>query len=824
MGNGTRSGSTLNFQITGNYAMGPTDYLRWQRAFAKASELLYNATEGQLRFGNIFVTDDNLGVNNAEYILDPSVLGRALATFGRFGDVGQAVQLPAYAQRQVLSIVHELGHHLWALDEEYARAIGAAIDETASLPAGHDNKVIPLESADLGIPDADFAGADALLNFGAGVETREIQSKVGAQITVTHAFSQNPQDDTNARVTIQWVSGVECTGDTATGACIMEFSRSNAGELEDDGSWTPAAQPVTEFCTAANHDPDGDTGQHERYAASCWETILADADFGDLSAAAPGAGDAAETTAPAGYSPPQWIVLEPNPRFALVLDRSGSMNHNGGARLAGAKIGASYWIENAAIESDRLTVVWYNTALDVPLALTDVSSLTETQVQDLLDDIDAQSATGGTGIRDALLTALGQLLSPGDAAAVQAALLLTDGAHNFPPFSSMLEAVPSYQDANTNVYTLGIGQGDEMDLAGLQSLADETGGQALTAGDGFDVAAIQNAMIEINQVIRGGLVTTEGEILPDTKSGDDNPLDDLNLQPPWPPEKRPTLRELLDKLGLKSWQALLAEPKIARGRVLAFPIEVEDEAESVTFTLSFEPEHRLWMYLLDPDGDPVDAGAPEIVAWRAGGPPYEIAKVARPKPGRWIVLALRPRSGMTTRAKAIAGIQHRELSVYARAARTTSACGDAVRIQAGARYLERLTGLRVHALLRGPGGTRHRIELQDPEALGDYEAVAALPPGMYRGVVELRSPGSTPVANYRHALLHASDPSNPKEAGDPIVKQPPWLRHVPISFFLGRLPDPKPAREEQAAIADARRREPRFPIASVDPERFRRGE
>src|SRR5680860_376886 len=256
MGNGTRTGNRLNFQISSNYSMNATDFLRWQRAFLKASELLYNSTEGQLSFGNVFVNNNNIGIQNAEFVLDPDITGRALGTFGKFGEPGQAIQLPAYAQRQVLSIIHELGHHLWALDEEYARSVTGPMDTMTTLPAEDRTTVIPLTISDLGVPDSEFAGASALLNFAGNVETRTISGKVGNRITVTTPFSENTQNNLWSGVVVQWTIGVECTGDRTTGACIMEFSRSSAGELEDDGTWTTATNPVTEFCTAHNHDPD----------------------------------------------------------------------------------------------------------------------------------------------------------------------------------------------------------------------------------------------------------------------------------------------------------------------------------------------------------------------------------------------------------------------------------------------------------------------------------------------------------------------------------------------------------------------------------------
>jgi len=93
MGNGRRDGDRLNFQATADFAMTPNDAFRWRCAFTKASELLFNATEGQLRFGRIFVTTDGLAIDDADYELT-DVGDRAFATFGDFGEPGRSLTLP----------------------------------------------------------------------------------------------------------------------------------------------------------------------------------------------------------------------------------------------------------------------------------------------------------------------------------------------------------------------------------------------------------------------------------------------------------------------------------------------------------------------------------------------------------------------------------------------------------------------------------------------------------------------------------------------------------------------------------------------------------
>ena len=120
MGNGYRDGQFLNFQVTADYDLTDDDRGRWERAFAKASEILWNATEGQLRFGTVLFADQNAGATNAELILNADTGGRALGTSGGWGRSGKAIFQPAYAQVQVMTLLHELGHHIWRLGEEYA--------------------------------------------------------------------------------------------------------------------------------------------------------------------------------------------------------------------------------------------------------------------------------------------------------------------------------------------------------------------------------------------------------------------------------------------------------------------------------------------------------------------------------------------------------------------------------------------------------------------------------------------------------------------------------------------------------------------------------
>ena len=155
-------------------------------------------------------------------------------------------------------------------------------------------------------------------------------------------------------------------------------------------------------------------------------------------------------------------MLDPDPRFAVVLDRSNSMAD--GNKLPDAKHGATYWVEFCAVAGDQLYVVWYNHNNDVLLPLTDVGTLTPAQRQQLGGDINAVTPNGATNIRDALLASLTEISTPPTRAATQVAVLLTDGMHNSPLFSSAQQAVPKLRENGVRVYALGVGDATEVDI------------------------------------------------------------------------------------------------------------------------------------------------------------------------------------------------------------------------------------------------------------------------------------------------------------------------------------------------------------------------
>jgi Mg-chelatase subunit ChlD len=83
-------------------------------------------------------------------------------------------------------------------------------------------------------------------------------------------------------------------------------------------------------------------------------------------------------------------------------------------------------------------------------------------------------------------------------------VLLTDGMHNSPHFSSAQQAVPKLRENGVRVYALGVGDATEVDIPTLDDIATGTGGRSYAVGTD-QPNEIEAALVEINAEVRGGL-------------------------------------------------------------------------------------------------------------------------------------------------------------------------------------------------------------------------------------------------------------------------------------------------------------------------------
>ena len=141
--------------------------------------------------------------------------------------------------------------------------------------------------------------------------------------------------------------GTGCVGGSTADACIMEGSAGQGDQLDADGNLIPPGGRIRRFCVASNHDPDHDTTQDRAHGRSCWQT-MGDAGF-DLVVP----DDLPVGADPDDSAPPSFTELVTVPRFAVVLDRSGSM---AGDKLDQAKIGAHFLLDTL-VNGDELALI-----------------------------------------------------------------------------------------------------------------------------------------------------------------------------------------------------------------------------------------------------------------------------------------------------------------------------------------------------------------------------------------------------------------------------------------------------------------------------------
>jgi len=777
MGTGRFKNGKFDLTAVANFLMTDADWNEWERCFTKVSEIFYNASEGQISIGNIFICDESIGLDTADLILYSS--GDPSFNSGTFGSPGGSVHLMPYVKRQVLSLLHEMGHHVWDLGDEYCGPyIYDTIDDTSPAP---DRKTIPIIDSGRAANELTNQHAQALLKFGGLYERRNITADTATSITVDSDYPDLPTNADYDWVLIQIPA--ECSNVANSNYCIMEKSRGAAGSFDAAGTWTDALHPVTEFCTSSNHDPDNDTDQESDHGKSCWETIIDRAEFSTLTVPDPASG-----VLPAGHVGPTLFELDKQPRFALVLDRSGSMAT--GHKMSDAQHGAVYWLEFCALGTDLLTIIWYDHDIDRILDLTEVGTLPSLDPQ--IDAINLLTPRGTTNIRDGLLEGLDQIQTPATRAAVQVALLLTDGKHNTPAGSEASEVLPAFKEAGVRIYTLGVGEPHAVDMDVLDELAEETGGTPYAVGDD-EPGLVEAAMIEINAEVRGGIITTSPELFPDSSKMElDGIIREIVSNHG---ERRPALEEICEILGLRDLDEVLHPPERFKGIIASIPVNIEERCERASFTIVFPQNSKLWLYLVNPRGHFVDMSHPPVKHVISSAP-HEFALVDRPDPGRWHMVALRATIGPAINFKAIAGGENRAIQVFGGA--TSSNCLKApVRIHASARHRDDLSGLRMIATVISPSGIRTQIKLDDdkieePQS-GEYEGfVTVSEPGRYYGTIRIENTGKAIMAKPVRRLLD----SNKKEL-KVRVKAPKFVRIIPFYFDLGGRPEIKDTEREK---------------------------
>lgn len=504
----------------------------WEASFRRASELLYDATDGQMQLGRVYCANDSRGSAQADaYLMEPDGGSFTTTPIPGLGTTNLHCVLQGDERKKPFIVLHEFAHYAFGVWDEY-------------------------------------------------------------------------EDPT------------QCTNDTSTGACVMEWGWTQGDQLQDDGTLIPGL--ISEFCTVGNHDPDGGTEQEALNGESCWETIVGAFPDVALPAGLPGG------PAPAGHDAVEWILLADASRFSLVLDRSGSMST--GNAIAGVRFGADYWLQYLAQVGDELSVVQYNHTVDDVLAHTALTAATN--LDPTRAAIAAITASGATNIGDALSRGGTHILSPGNQAATQAVILFSDGLHNSGTHPSAV--LPQLVEDGIRVYTIGFGPGADQPL--LQGIATDTGGRFEQIDAAPDSPAaqleIQNYLIEVSGEIRdgSGIVTMSPGLLGEAPGEPDA------SEAAGEPAERLSIKAILEDLRNRPFH-FRPRPQGVDHRA-----HVEEGSRRATFVVSHMVDTEVAFHLVRPDGSLVDpASDPSVVFVDPEKTPYAFYAVTDPMPGTWVM-------------------------------------------------------------------------------------------------------------------------------------------------------------------------------------------
>ena len=752
MGNGRFVNGKLNFIVSADFTPSAAEKTVIQNCIRDASGFLYSATGGQVQFGNIYMTDGNSGLVDAELVFLQAG-DTSGGSKGKYGIPNVWAQITRNDRSNFRILVHEMSHHVWNLGDEYAGPMQEiTIDKSARAPT---LKTIPIVNG----PAANTLVNDLALvylseNNTVGYVRRTISSNTTTQIVVAEDYPDFP---TNSSVDIAYLqpTKVSCAAFSADNFCIME-------------SYSPS---ITEFCQQNNHDALQQTDQQVRHNESCWDTIIGTPGFGSLTV---------PTTSPT--SPPaavNFVDLLKENRFALAIDRSSSMS---GDQLAYAKEGVKYWLDKSTIAADFLSIIAFNANNNILLPITQVSLASSVAVE---GDVEALTANGQTNLRDAIREGVTQITSLANRAVSQAVIVLTDGKHIRPVGTRLTEALPDLLDNGVKVVTIAIGEGDGVDASDLEQIAFESGGIMKLVGLSNPID-IETALIETSLYLSGALA-------------DSNSFDFV----PAPPYERakdlademykrtkvPTFRDVMQTLQIRNrrpgtlgaFQPYEDLFKIAK-------VYVERGCERVNFSINYNLQADFDLFLIDPSGSPVDPDGSTVikVGDRAA---HKIVTVRKPRQGVWLAVIFARQllgGGRTSTVNLSVGAENRRLVTAGGCSKSVYETSEKVKVFARAAWESVLTELKVRAAVRSSSGDSTVYDLSDGGALsetaGEYQVeISDLKSGQYKGLISIEGKSKTVRADTRHRLAHSNAASLSAQSAAPKFR-----RVVPFYFQVAK--------------------------------------
>ena len=346
---------------------------QWEALFNNASKLLYNATEKQMQLGSVelFVNCPDKDAVATIIVADNENRGALSAFFG-LGVKGKRVVLSrAHKSTSTklgsFNVVHEFGHFIFALRDEYF-AIQQAVSEA---PDGTPTPSSP--------PPAEFAGFCAA-PFGVGKAS--IMDSTGLKTTTAlnrTEFCTDPLDNFSTSHETGYINTI-----------LNRYVINNHQEFHEEATWTTLRKHALSRYGIAMQEPTSEpqnsTGGHQLIDFELVEVCTL------------------------GSAP--------------TIDRSGSMS---GDRIALAKQGASIFVDLTEIGED-LAITSFSATARTDFSM---RTITDDSVKSAAKSaIAAITVSTTTNIGGGLRQALGEIRARTLRTKNEIILLLSDGFHN----------------------------------------------------------------------------------------------------------------------------------------------------------------------------------------------------------------------------------------------------------------------------------------------------------------------------------------------------------------------------------------------------------
>ena len=464
---------------------------RYRKVLEYFADAVYEATEGKLRIGNIYIYTDyrfaskadilwrNSGWPNSYISAYDKLEGQHLNMFDEFPGVFDITRDDDKEYRKAgYTLAHELGHYVFGLYDEYKVAKDDNWNECKAkwgedlcqhIPRSDDKSVAP------SIMNNQFCSV----------------ALEGYECLLHPLTSKTPK----------W----------------LNYSIKLNSDFGDD------------------FEIKEQTAQYRLHKKSAWETLTSDPANDDkklwlnnspsrmqfLSLIAPK--NEPTIQLPNTNSKSKFNVLWMTDKlvYQIVLDKSPSMDFldiDGTARIVKAKAAAKQLVEAAEISKTAIGIVAFCNYASVVYPITDIyDSNTKLNIQKAIDTITTCNATS---VYDGAKKAMDNLLlrAPTETRVV---FLLTDGASNSDVYFKTPEQVISYyKQYSVPLFTFGYGNaGSDINADILNKLASETGGKFYLSPTTFNeiVLAFNDAKKFVNSELT--INTTEGDLMPCGSSG-----------------------------------------------------------------------------------------------------------------------------------------------------------------------------------------------------------------------------------------------------------------------------------------------------------------